>query len=46
MADSNIDVFACKVDVMHRCRNPQIDLRMTLRKPTESIYEPFGGKIR
>jgi len=46
MTNRKINVFACKVDVMRHCGDPQINLRMALRKPTESVYEPFGGKIR
>jgi hypothetical protein len=46
MTDSKINVLACKVDVRGRCGNPEINLRMALSKPTQSVYEPFGGEIR
>lgn len=44
--DRNIDLLANEVDMMHRCRNPQIDAGMGLGKPAEPIYQPFGRKIR
>ena len=46
MANRNINILPCEVHVMICCRNPEINLRMGLCKPTQSSNEPFGSKIR
>jgi len=46
VADSEIDVFLREVDVMHRCRNPQIDLGMGVGETTKAVDQPFRGKVR
>ena len=46
VSDREIDILASKVDVVHRRRDLQLDLRIGLGKPPEPADQPFGGKIR
>ena len=46
MPDRNVNLLANKVDMVHRCGDPQIDAGMDLGKPAEPVYQPFGRKIR
>ena len=40
-----VDFLTREVDVMHRCRYPQIDVGVSLGKPAEPMHQPFGGKV-
>jgi hypothetical protein len=46
VAHGEVDFLSCEVDVMQGRGNPQIDLRMRLGKPAETMHQPLGGKIR
>ena len=41
-----IDLLACKVDMMHGGGNPQVDVGMRLGKPPQPMHQPLGGKVR
>src|ERR1700736_6639805 len=45
MSDREVHVFPREIDVVHRCRQPQLDLRVRLGKPPEARYQPFSGEI-
>ena len=44
--DRNVDIVTGKVDMMHGCRDPQIDGRMCLGKATQPINQPLCSEIR
>jgi hypothetical protein len=45
MTHRHVDVFACKVDMMHRCGDPQVNAGMRFGKVAEPMHQPLGGKI-
>src|SRR5215467_2688896 len=46
MTDREIDLFARKVDVVHRCREVQLYFGVCPGKPSETVNQPFGGEVR
>ena len=46
VSDRDVDILTGKVDMMHRCGDPQIDTRMRLGKAPQAIDQPFCSEIR
>src|SRR4051794_30059840 len=46
MSNCKINVLPREVDVVHGCRNPEINFGIGLGKSAEAIYQPLGGKVR
>ena len=44
VTNRKINVLACEVDVMVRCGNPEINLRMGLCEPTERLTSHLAAK--
>src|SRR6516162_6893648 len=45
VTDRDIDLFTRKVDVVHRCREVQLYIGVRRGKPSETVNQPFGGKV-
>jgi hypothetical protein len=46
MVDGKIKVFACKIDMMKRRVDPQVDSRIGRGESREAMHQPFRRKIR
>jgi len=46
VANREIDILFREVDVMHRCRNPEVDFAMALGESAQAMYQPLGGEVR
>jgi len=45
VTDRAIDLFTCKVDMVHRCREVQLYFGVCRGKPSKTVNQPFGGEI-
>src|SRR5499427_7007239 len=45
MTDREVDLLTRKVDVVHRCREVQLYFGVCRGKPSETVNQPFGGKV-
>ena len=45
MPDGDIDILACKIHVLRRCRDPEVDVRMLFGKSAEPVDQPFCGEV-
>ena len=45
MTDREIYLFTRKVDVVHRCREVQLYFGVCRGKTSETVNQPFGGKV-
>ena len=45
MTDREINLFTRKVDVVHRCREVQLYFGVRRGKPSQTVNQPFGGKV-
>src|SRR6516225_10729561 len=45
VANRDVHVFTCEVDMMHRGGYPKVNLRMSLGEVAKPVDQPLGGKI-
>jgi hypothetical protein len=45
VAHRDVDILAHEVDLVHGRRDPQVDRRIRLGEPAQTMHQPFGGRI-
>src|SRR5215831_5107757 len=45
VTDREIDLLTRKIDVLHGCRDIELNFGMGRGKPSETMNQPFGGEV-